>query len=90
MLDEENDSASPIAGKSNDEVKKELDEKDILNGKRNDLEYIFEKYINLGLTKSLVSILLLVVLTENNERIAIYERAQFQLKLDSLMKKKVK
>lgn len=70
--------------KRNEKLKLKI-EKDILNGKRNDLEYIFEKYINLGLTKSLVSILLLVVLTENNERIAIYERAQFQLKLDSLM-----
>jgi len=38
-----------------------------------------------GLTKSIVSILLLDVLAMNKDILAIYENSQFQLKLTSLM-----
>lgn len=64
---------------------KTLVEKEILSGNRLCIEEIFVKYYEKGITKSLISIILLKVLTENLERIAIYEKTQFQLKLDPLM-----
>lgn len=57
----------------------------ILSGKNVLLENLYEKYYQLGLTKSLISILLLKVLVDNLDKIAIYEKAQFQLKFDTLM-----
>ena len=60
-------------------------EKDILNNKRNNLEKIYNKYIDKGLSKSIISIVLLLVIKNNTNRIAIYEKAQFQLKFDTLM-----
>lgn len=60
-------------------------ETDILNGKRIGLETLFNKYIYSGITKSLIALIILVVLSENLERIAIYEKSQFQLKFDTLM-----
>ena len=60
-------------------------ETDILSGKQVLLENIYSKYLNLGLTKPLISILLLNILSNNVERIAIYEKNQFQLKLCQLM-----
>lgn len=60
-------------------------EEEILGGKRKNLEKIFEKYIQKGITKPLISIVLLEILATNTERIAIYEKGQFQLKLDVLM-----
>ena len=60
-------------------------EKDILCGKRKNLESIFEKYFSKGITKSYIGIILLYVLSSNLERIAIYEKSQFQLKFDTLM-----
>ena len=41
--------------------------------------------MNLGLTKSLFSVILLAVLCRNLEKIAIYEKSIFQLKFDTLM-----
>ena len=60
-------------------------ENDILNGKRISLENIFEKYLTKGLTKPLISAVLLFILSRNTERIAIYEKSQFQLNFDALM-----
>ena len=60
-------------------------EEEILNGKRVVLEDIYKKYLDAGLTKSIISICLLIVLAQNTERIAIYEKFQFQLKFNQLM-----
>lgn len=60
-------------------------EEDIFTGKRICLDKLYEKYLAKGLTKSLISIVLLKVLSTNIERIAIYEKFQFQLKFDCLM-----
>ena len=60
-------------------------EAEILNGKRICMELFFEKYLNFGLTKSLISCILLTILTNNIERLAIYEKKLFQLNLDHLM-----
>ena len=60
-------------------------EDNILNGKRITLESIYKKYIDSGLTKSLIAIIILEILSENLEKIAIYEKSQFQLKFDTLM-----
>lgn len=60
-------------------------EADILSGKRCKLEGIYEKYLSKGITKSLISVLILAILSSNKERVAIYEKSQFQLKFDSLM-----
>lgn len=60
-------------------------EADILNKKRNNLNVIFEKYLQKGLTKSLIACIVLTVLVNNLEKTAIYEKSQFQLKFDALM-----
>lgn len=60
-------------------------ENDILNNKRNNLSTIYEKYLQKGLTKSLISCIILKILTNNLEKVAIYEKSQFQLKFDCLM-----
>ncbi len=60
-------------------------EKDILNGKKNKLENLFSKYTQKGFTKSIISAVLLKILAKNIQQLAIYEKSQFQLKLDSLM-----
>jgi len=60
-------------------------ENDILSGKKLSLEKVFDKYISQGLTKSLIATILLSKMVENIDRIAIYEKSQFQLKLDCLM-----
>ena len=58
---------------------------EILSSKRVSLEKIFEKYFELGITKSLISLVVLDILVKNSDKIAIYEKAQFQLKFDQLM-----
>lgn len=58
---------------------------DILSGKRILLETIYSKYHNLGLTKSLIFGIILIVLSENISKIAIYEKSQFQLIFNGLM-----
>ena len=60
-------------------------EKFILCGKKVKLTDLFEKFTNYGLTKSIVGILLLDVLAKNKDILAIYEKLQFQLKLNQLM-----
>lgn len=60
-------------------------EKDILSGKRILLETLFQKYMQKGITKSLLALVLLKILSKNVDRLAIYEKSQFQLKLDVLM-----
>lgn len=60
-------------------------EADILNNKRVCLKPIYEKYLQKGLTKSLISCVILAIITNNLEKIAIYEKSQFQLKFDTLM-----
>ncbi len=66
------------------DIKKEI-KKDILKGKKIKLTDLFEKFSSYGLTKSIISILLLDVLAENKDILAIYEKLQFQLKLNQLM-----
>ena len=60
-------------------------EKDILNSKKVNLEKIYIKYNEKNMTKSLISILVLKILVDNLEKVAIYEKGQFQLKFDVLM-----
>lgn len=60
-------------------------ENDILKGKRVCLEDIYKKYLEAGLTKSIISLVILIVLNKNIEQIAIYEKSQFQLKFEPLM-----
>ena len=60
-------------------------EADIFTNKRISLEGLFEKYLSLGLTKSIISVSLLSVLVDNIDKIAIYEKGQFQLKFNQLM-----
>lgn len=67
-------------------VKKEI-EKFVLQNNKFKLTCLFERFMTppYGLTKSIVSILLLDVLSRNKDILAIYENSQFQLKLTSLM-----
>lgn len=65
-------------------LKKEI-EKFVLCGKKVKLTDLFEKFTSYGLTKSIVGILLLDVLAKNRDILAIYEKLQFQLKLNQLM-----
>ena len=60
-------------------------ENDILKEKKVCLEDIFKKYLDHGLTKSIISVVILIVLHKNIEKIAIYEKSQFQLKFEPLM-----
>lgn len=67
-------------------VKKEI-EKFILQNNKFKLTCLFERFMTppYGLTKSIISILLLDVFTKNKDILAIYENGQFQLKLSALM-----
>ena len=67
-------------------IKKEV-EKFVLQNSRFKLTCLFEKFMTppYGLTKSIVSVLLLDVLGRNKDILAIYENGQFQLKLSALM-----
>lgn len=58
---------------------------DILSEKRVSIENIYNKYLQLGLTKSLISVFLLMILARNFKKIAIYEKSYFQLNFDTLM-----
>lgn len=66
------------------DLKKEIEDY-ILQDKKVKLTDLFEKFMAYGLTKSIVGILLLDVLAKNKEVLAIYEKLQFQLKLNQLM-----
>lgn len=56
---------------------------------RVNLSQIYQKFISYGLTKSIVSILLLDVLAKNKDSFAIYEKFQFQLKINQLLFDKI-
>ena len=60
-------------------------EKEILNDKKKQLDEIYEKFLKKGITKSLIFLSILKIIIENSERIAIYEKSQFQIKFDALM-----
>lgn len=68
------------------EVKKEI-ENVILQENQFKLTALFEKFLAppYGLTKSILSVLLLDILAKNKNILAIYENSQFQLKLTALM-----
>ena len=66
------------------EIKNEIEEY-ILQGKKVKLTDLFDKFVSYGLTKSIVAVLLLDVLAKNKDILAIYEKLQFQLKLNQLM-----
>lgn len=67
-------------------IKKEI-EKFVLQNNKFKLICLFEKFMTppYGLTKSIISVLLLDVLARNKDILAIYENSQFQLKLSALM-----
>lgn len=67
-------------------VRKEIEEF-ILQENKFKLSALFEKFTAppYGLTKSVISVLLLDVLAKNKDVLAIYENSQFQLKLTALM-----
>ena len=60
-------------------------EKYILEGKKIKLTELFEKFISEEYTKSVITVLLLDVLAKNRDKLAIYEKLQFQIKFDQLM-----
>ncbi len=60
-------------------------ETEILNGNRISLNDVYAKYISLGITKSLIAIIILQVLLNNKDVLAIYEKTQFQLNFNHLM-----
>lgn len=49
------------------------------------LNDLFNKFLGFGLTKSIISVLLLDVLSKNKDKIAVYEKGIFQLKLNNYM-----
>ena len=67
-------------------IKKEI-EKFVLQNNKFKLTCLFERFTTppYGLTRSIISVLLLDVLARNKDILAIYENSQFQLKLTSLM-----
>ena len=67
-------------------VKKEIEDF-ILSGDKIKIDKLYEKYENkpYGLTKSIISILLLDILSKNRDKIAIYEDFKFKLKLNQLL-----
>jgi len=69
-----------------EKVKKEI-EQFVLQNNKFKLTCLFERFMTppYGLTKSIISVLLLDVLARNKDILAIYENSQFQLKLTSLM-----
>ena len=66
------------------DLKNEI-EQYVLQGKKIKLTDLFEHFQSYGLTKSIIGILLLDVLAHNKNILAIYEKLQFQLKLNQLM-----
>ena len=66
------------------DLKKEI-EQYVLQDKKIKLTDLFEHFQSYGLTKSIIGILLLDVLAHNKDILAIYEKLQFQLKLNQLM-----
>ena len=63
-----------------EDIEKSLTQTDKIN-----MGNIYKKFIDYGLTKSIVTVLILNVLAKNKGNFAIYEKNQFQLKLDHLL-----
>lgn len=57
----------------------------LLQDKQINLEQFFNYFLSKGLTKSIISILLLEILAKNIDKIAIYEKGQFELNFNQLM-----
>ncbi len=57
----------------------------ILEDKKIKLTELFEKFVSEEYTKSVIAVLLLDVLAKNRDKLAIYEKLQFQLNLNQLM-----
>lgn len=55
------------------------------NNKRHCLNDVYNKFLSYGLTKSIISILLLNILARNKKSFAIYEKYQFVLTIDTLL-----
>lgn len=52
---------------------------------RVNLANIYDKFLNYGLTKSIIHVLLLGILSKNKDSFAVYEKYQFQLKINQLL-----
>lgn len=57
----------------------------ISQDKRVNLSEIYNKFLSYGLTKSVISAMLSGVLYKNKDKIAVYEKYQFQLKINQLL-----
>lgn len=57
----------------------------IFQDKRVNFSEIYNKFLSYGLTKSVTSILLLDFLSKNKDKLAVYEKYQFQLKINQLL-----
>lgn len=70
-------------GANYSEIKSEI-EKFILQDKKLDLSCLFAKYTTppYGLTESIIAVFLLDILVKNKNILAIYERGEFQLKIN--------
>lgn len=65
-------------------ILKEVEETILQDGKI-ELSSVFNKFFAYGLTKSIIAILLFHTIVKNKDKLAIYEKGLFQLKLDNLM-----
>ncbi len=65
-------------------ILKEIEETILKDGKI-ELNSVFNKFFAYGLTKSIIAILLFHTIVKNKDKLAIYEKGLFQLKLDNLM-----
>ncbi len=66
------------------DLKKELEEF-VEQEKEVNLEILFNKFLNKGFTKSIVSLLVLNFLAKNKNELAFYEKSQFELNFNPLM-----
>lgn len=57
----------------------------ILQDGKIELNSVYNKFLSDGLTKSIIAILLFNAIIKNKDKLAIYEKGLFQLKLDCLM-----
>ena len=62
-----------------------LIEKDFFKDQKVSISDIYQNFLELGLTKSIIFVSLLIFLVDNSDKIAIYEKSLFQLKFDCLM-----
>ncbi len=57
----------------------------IFEQKQTNLEELFNKFLDKGLTKSIISTILLTILSKNKNKLAFYEKNQFELNFTPLM-----